>query len=55
MYFLFNDQCPNTPFLNQSPPIFGLTPFGWLHSIMLTPTYCIISNANTIFDLHPLF
>jgi hypothetical protein len=34
-------------------------PFGWLHSITLTPTYSIISYGNITFylclDLHPLF
>jgi hypothetical protein len=35
--------------------IFSLTPFGWLCSVMLTPTYSIIYYGNIIFDLHPLF
>jgi hypothetical protein len=27
-------------------------PFGWLHSIMLIPTYSIILNDDIIFDSH---
>ena len=48
----------NTPFqytlLILHPLIFGLTPFGWLHYISLTPTYYIISYED-IFDLRLLF
>jgi hypothetical protein len=33
----FNAPCQLTPLLNLPPLIFGLTPFGWLHSIALTP------------------
>jgi hypothetical protein len=44
------------PFLNSSSHIFGLTPLGWLHSIILkTPSYLIISYGNIIFYLCTLF
>lgn len=50
----FNTPCQHTPILNLCPLIFGLTPYGWLHSIMLTTTYFIIYYAKIIFDLHLL-
>lgn len=34
--FCFNNLCYYTPFLNLLPLIFGVMPFGWLHSIALT-------------------
>jgi hypothetical protein len=34
--------------------IFGLTPFGWLRSVTLTPNYAIIFHENIVFDLRPL-
>jgi hypothetical protein len=30
-----------TPLLNLSPLIFGFTPFGWLHSIKLSPLFLV--------------
>jgi hypothetical protein len=41
-----------TPLLNLRSLISGLTPFGWLRSVTLTPTYAIISYGNMIFNLH---
>jgi hypothetical protein len=38
MPFCFNAPCQYTHLLNLHPLIFGLTPFCWLHSIVLTPT-----------------
>jgi hypothetical protein len=35
--FCFKDLCHYTPFLNLHPLISVVTPFGWLHSITLTP------------------
>jgi hypothetical protein len=46
-----NVTCQYTPVLNLRPLIFGLTPFGWLRSITLTPTYVMISYGSVIFDL----
>ena len=34
------------------PLIFGLMLFGWLHTIMLTPTYSIICYWNGILNLY---
>jgi hypothetical protein len=50
----FNSPCQYTPILNLHPLIFGLTLYGWLHSIVLTTTYSIISYGNLIFNLHLL-
>jgi hypothetical protein len=50
-----NIPCQYTPLLNLCPLIFTLTPFGWMHSIMLTHTHFIISYGNIIFHLHLLF
>ena len=41
--------------LNLCPLIFTLTPFGWMHSIMLTHTHFIISYGNITFHLCLLF
>jgi len=38
----FNAPCQYTLLLNLRPLIFGLTPLGWLHSVTLTPTHCLI-------------
>jgi hypothetical protein len=52
----FNDRCQNTLLFNLRALIFRLTPFGWLLSITLNPTYSVISYGNIIFDLrHFLF
>ena len=50
----FNTPCQYTPILKLCPLIFGLTPYGRLHSIMLTTTYSIISYGKINFDLHLL-
>jgi hypothetical protein len=49
-----------TPLLNLSSLILGLTPFGWLPSITLTPANSITYYGNivfdlSLFDLRPLF
>jgi hypothetical protein len=52
-----------TPFALMTslhPLIIGLTLLGWLHPILLSPTYSIIYFGNIIFylilfDLHTLF
>jgi hypothetical protein len=53
----FDDHCQYTPLLNLRPLVCDLTPFGWLHSITLTPAYSIISYGNIFFfrplDLRP--
>jgi hypothetical protein len=51
MPFCFNTACQYTPLLNVCPLIFGLTYFGWLCSVMLSPTYSIISYRNMVFEL----
>jgi len=58
--FLHYRPMPYIPLINLCPLIFGLTSFGWLHSIMLISTYSIISYGNITFDLYvfvlcPLF
>ena len=44
-----------TAFLILCCLISGLIPFGCVHSIVLNPTYSIISYGNITFDLCPLF
>jgi len=39
-------------FLIHACALFLWTSLGWLHSIMLIPTYSIISCGNMFFDLH---
>jgi hypothetical protein len=39
VFLCFNASCQFTPFLNLHCFIFGLTPFGWLCSIILTPYF----------------
>jgi len=39
-------------FLIHACALFRERPFGWLHSIMLTATYSIISYGNIFFDFH---
>ena len=53
--FSLNDPCQYTTLLNLRPLIFGLTPFGWLCSITLTPTYSTITYGNIVFHLRPHF
>jgi len=52
--FCFNTPCQYIPLLSLSSLISGLTPFGWLCSITLNPTYSIISYGN-IFELRPFY
>jgi hypothetical protein len=51
--FCFNAPCQYIPLLSLRSLISGLTPFGWLCSITLNPTYSIISYGNIIFELLP--
>jgi hypothetical protein len=37
--FCSNALCQPTPLLNLCTIIFGLTPLGWLFSVMLTPHF----------------
>ena len=54
----FTPFCFNAPrqytLLNLRPLIFGLTPFGWLRSLRLTPAHTVIYYETVIFYL-PLF
>lgn len=49
--FLLIKLCQYAPLLNSYRLIFSLRPFGWLHSVRLTPVSSIISYGNNIFDL----
>jgi hypothetical protein len=49
--FSFYPICQCLIPLHLHPLVFGVTPFGWLRSITLSPTYSIISYENIIFDL----
>jgi hypothetical protein len=42
------------PLLDLRPLIFGVTLFGWLRYVTLSPTRSIISDGNIIFYLRPL-
>lgn len=42
-FFSLTPSCQYTAVLNLRPIIFGLTPFGWVRSSTLNPTYSIIS------------
>jgi hypothetical protein len=59
LFFCLTPSCQYTAVLNLRPIIFGLTPFGWVRSITLNPTYSIISYGNIfdlrLFYLRPLF
>jgi hypothetical protein len=48
--FCFTASCQYT-LLNLRPLVLGLTTFGRLRSVTLTPTYTIISGGNIIYDL----
>jgi hypothetical protein len=45
----FNTPCQFTPLLNLRSLVFGLRPFGWLHSITLTSLF---SDRSIIFYAH---
>jgi hypothetical protein len=53
--FCFNFPYQFSPLLNLHLFILALIPLGWLHVIILTSTYSILSCGNIIFDLRPRF
>ena len=55
LWYVYLNRWHFTPLPNLRPLIFGLTPFFWLHSRTLTPTYSIVSNGKVVFELQFFF